>query len=149
MKQTIVSDLDGTIALDDGRAKKYLWGREPQHRDWDGYYSEVSSDLPNMSVIHLLRRMSLSGADIWILSGRRDDTRKETVEWLKNHMVPYSALIMREMGDRTQDNILKIEWAKKWLSPDQILFVLEDRDRMVQAWREYGVDCFQVRPGAF
>lgn len=100
--------------------------------------------------------MHEDGHIIWIMSGRREDTKEATLEWLEKNEVPWDYISMRGVGDRTQDTELKINWAKtEKLYADEdpvihrILFVLEDRQRMVDAWREEGITCFQVRPGNF
>jgi hypothetical protein len=30
-----------------------------------------------------------------------------------------------------------------------VIFVLDDRDKVVEAWRNYGLPCWQVRPGVW
>jgi hypothetical protein len=32
---------------------------------------------------------------------------------------------------------------------DNVKFVLDDRDAVVEAWRNYGLVCWQVRQGSF
>lgn len=167
-KDTIICDLDGTIALDNGRAQLFL---HPPHkpncaslendrigfpcdcgwkRDWDGYYNACDQDRPNWPVINLLRFYWEDGYNIRILTGRRESTRDVTVRWLANHAVPHHTLIMRKDGDYTDDNVLKPTVAQRYgWTPDIVEVVLEDRSRVVTAWRELGYTCFQVAPGTF
>ena len=49
-----------------------------------------------------------------------------------------------------KDDVLK----KKWLDDlfpniDDITCVFDDRDKVVQMWRDNGISCFQVAPGNF
>lgn len=171
MKDTIICDLDGTIALDKHRnhflhpAHKEGCRRIPPDplderdlksgctcgwkRDWDSYYDHCGSDEPNWPVITLLRRMSIDHK-VLILTGRIERTREVTVCWLDRHGVPRENMHMRATEDRTQDDKMKIDWAKEYTGgPESVLFVLEDRQRVVDAWRAAGYTCFQVAPGTF
>jgi hypothetical protein len=61
---------------------------------------------------------------------------------------------MRPDDDFTDDKTLKIQLLERYFGSREamkrdILFILEDRDRMVSAWRELGLPCWQVRPGAY
>lgn len=161
----IICDLDGTIALDTGRSK-WLHGLAcqkfeqplnhdlectcgPGERDWEKYFSLCGTDTPNPAVKTILSTMHLS-ADIWILSGRSMAVSKETVDWIHEHHIPFKYLHMRSISDRTDDHILKLGWAKEFgLTPENTMFVLEDRTRVVDAWRKAGFTCFQVAPGSF
>lgn len=147
MRDVIVVDLDGTLALDDGRAEKYL---RKGKKDWDGYYDAAGDDLPNGPIIALVNTLYGSGNfDVWILSGRIERTREVTEEWLFTQEVLYDNLIMRATDDRTQDTELKLQWVERYNLKGRIRFVIEDRQRMVDAWRAAGFTTLQVAPGNF
>lgn len=154
-KKNIICDLDGTIALDHHR--NHFLHQEGCtgpgcgcKRDWDGYYAACEGDFPNWPVIDLLRLFWEDGYKIHIISGRVERTLEVTSKWLRNHAVPHTSLHLRPEGVFTQDNLLKIVRAKSLgLEPDNVIFCLEDRQRVVDAWREYGYTCFQVAPGTF
>lgn len=165
-KDTIICDLDGTIALDNGRAQLFLHSPHAADcptakqsaapcncgwkRDWDGYYQACDQDQCNDPVANLLRFYWEEGYNIRILTGRRESTRDVTVRWLARHAVPHHTLIMRQDGNYTDDNILKPTWAQQYgWTPEVVEVVLEDRSRVVTAWRELGYTCFQVAPGTF
>ena len=146
MNEIIICDLDGTLALDQGRAQECLHSGK---RDWDAYYDRCHEDLPNLKVIELLENFS-EIASIWILSGRVQRTRSVTLEWLETHRVPFHQLIMRADGDRTDDYELKLRWAQEFgMTPASVWFILEDRTRVVEAWRAAGYTCLQVAAGEF
>lgn len=142
MKDAIICDLDGTLADDSHRAVHL---HPAEVRDWDLYYSLCHLDKPNHAVIAILQRF-VHSHDIFILTGRIQRTQATTVDWLERHDVPYHYLQMRGDHDRTEDTDLKIDWAVKLfdLKPERVLFVLEDRRRVVDAWRKSGYRCFQV-----
>lgn len=165
-KDTIICDLDGTIALDDARAEQYLrkphaencrwWqGDAPTcecgwERDWDSYFAACKDDEPNWPVIDIIRLFWEDGYNIRILTGRKDSVREQTEAWLRKHAVPYHTLLMRPTENRTDDHILKpmMAFAQGWYK-EITLFILEDRQRVVDAWRSLGYTCFQVAPGNF
>lgn len=58
---------------------------------------------------------------------------------------------MRQAGDYTADDVLKKQWLDAMLIDDRrrLVAVFDDRDRVVQMWRNAGVTCFQVASGEF
>jgi hypothetical protein len=160
----IICDLDGTIALDHGRvhylyrdgcpkfkyaaSDKYICSCKPEDRDWKSYFEACDTDEPNMGVIALLHH--IKPHKINIFSGRSQTVAEKTIEWLKKYRVPYDYLQMRAPDSRVADDIMKIKWADDFgLTPANTLFILEDRTRVVEAWRAKGFRCFQVADGNF
>lgn len=148
MKENIICDLDGTLANDEHRAV-HLHPEET--RDWEKYFSLCHLDAPHVAAIEVLNVFYETHMyNITILSGRSMSTAEKTYEWLKKHKVKHNYLQMRGVDDRTQDDVLKLRWAKELgLGPKNTLFVLEDRQRVVDAWRKAGYTVFQVAPGKF
>lgn len=174
MKNVIV-DLDGTLALDihrnhllnklcvmcegggafikgiEGKMKlvecSHCGGKGRTH-DWKTYFSLVHTDIPNHDIIELVKTLA-QHYTILIFTGRISSTLTETVDWLTRHDVPYNKLIMRPDNNRIDDHILKIQWGLEQSPPDHTLFVLEDRGRVVDAWRKAKYTCLQVAPGDF
>jgi hypothetical protein len=58
-------------------------------------------------------------------------------------------LYMRQDGDFRRDDIVKQEILDKYIDKDRVLFVLDDRDQVVDMWRRNGLTCFQVAEGDF
>lgn len=144
--EIVIADLDNTIAMDQGRAKECLHSGE---RNWDTYYDRCGEDKPNDKIIALLDELPAEVV-IWILSGRIQRTREVTVNWLKTHGVRYDMLVMRADDDRMQDSELKLKWATEFgFTPESVWFILEDRDRVVEAWRAAGYLCLQVAKGDY
>lgn len=146
-RDIVIVDLDGTLALDEPRAERYLRG--PEGKQWPQYFAACGDDEPNDAVIQLVRLLKYSGKRIYIFSGRLDSVLKETKEWLSKHNVPYDKLVMRPADNRIDDTILKLQWTVEHEVKDRIWLVLEDRQRMVDAWRKAGYTCLQVAPGNF
>lgn len=151
-KKIYIFDLDGTIALIDHRRH---WLDKSQHEGlslderWRNFFADCVSDEPNWPVIETLTALYNSGTfKIIIFSGRSNEVREQTVEWLRRHRVPYQELRMRQEGDFTPDEELKQEWLGE-MEKSQIVAVFDDRDKVVGMWRGQGVGCFQVAPGDF
>lgn len=145
-QNVIIADLDGTISLVDHR-RHFVEGEK---KDWQAFYQACIEDGANQPVIELLDRMSRDGFIINIFSGREESVRKQTEFWLHNEFVPYDSLLMRPTGDYTPDDQLKRDWL--YLNADlkdKVLFVLDDRQKVVDMWRQEGLTCFQVAKGDF
>ena len=145
-KDLIICDLDGTIALDEHRVHLI---RDPNNRQWEPYFQACGLDEPNWPVIELLQDMYDMDYRIYIFSGRSESVRGITEEWLKRHAVRYESLVMRPVDSREQDHEMKIRWAEEANLKRYVKYVLEDRHRVVEAWRKAGYPCFQVAPGNF
>lgn len=134
--KAVLCDIDGTLAHMTNRSP-FEW-----HRVGEDVYDDKIGEL-----IGLYR----NNAQIILLSGRDGVCRPETEEWLKLFNVHYSALLMRPTGDTRKDSIVKRELFEKHIRDHyQVLFVLDDRDQVVEMWRdELGLKCLQVEPGDF
>ncbi len=134
--RAIICDIDGTLAHHTDRSP-YAWHR-------------VGEDLLDDAVKEVLGLYRPSHAVI-LLSGRDGVCRPETEAWLAQHNVKYDHLFMRAEGDNRKDNIIKRELFDELVKDNyQVTFVLDDRDQVVNMWRnELGLKVFQVAPGAF
>lgn len=146
MKNIIICDIDGTLCTDEHR--NHLLA-DPNNRKWDEYFDLCHLDPPVEAVIKCIQSMYAQGFDIHLMTARVDTVRMKTLDWLANHQVPYHSITFRPAESRVQDNVLKTMWAHELGGPDRVLFVLEDRQRVVDAWRQAGYTCFQVAPGNF
>lgn len=145
MKNIVVFDLDGTLALIEHRLH-FLEGK----KNWRKFFAACKDDMPNEPIIEVLRGLHKQGYEIWIVSGRSDEVKQETLAWLKKFSIPHDHLIMRGFGDLTADHVLKRSWLTKGLIPkEQVLMVFDDRDKVVAMWRSQGLVCAQVAPGDF
>lgn len=146
MKPIYIFDLDGTLA-DAGHRLHFI---HADKKDWRSFFAAAKDDRPIESTIRtmqLLRR----DAEVWIWTGRSDEVKAETIRWwIENDCVPHEWR-MRAAGDHRADHVIKEEWLREIAADDlgRIVAVFEDRDRVVQMWREAGLTCYQVAPGAF
>lgn len=135
--KAVLVDIDGTVALMDGRSP------------FDE--TRVHEDLPNSPVISVVRALQAAGQRIVFLSGRTDSCRNTTVTWLTEHVgVPYEGPFMRSTGDSRKDSIVKVELFDTHVRDVyNVTCVLDDRTQVVQAWRAIGLSVLQVADGDF
>lgn len=138
-KKAILVDIDGTVAIHEGVRGPY---------DTSKYHL----DKPNLPVIKLVQEHAYNmDYDIIFCSGRHEDFRSVTEEWLYEHVkVPIAGLYMRQ-NHGTNDAIEKLDLFDEHIrnGPWCVRFSLDDRDRVVAAWRSIGLTCLQVAPGDF
>ena len=148
MKDTIIVDIDGTVSKVGDRIK-YL---QQKRKDWDSFYDHCDEDEAFQDIIDLIESLHTSGYNVVFCTGRRESVRDKTKNWLSKHfwLIHDYTLLMRKDGDFRHDTEIKPELIKSMnLTPDNVLFILEDRDSMVTKWRELGYRCLQVADGNF
>ncbi len=136
----IICDIDGTLANND-------W-RDPFNTtkcDKDGAYENI---------INLLSQYWIDDESdrpqIILMSGREDSCMLQTKKWLADFQVLYDSLLMRKTDDHRKDSIVKKEiYEDNIQGKFNVRFVLDDRDQVVEMWRELGLTCLQVAAGDF
>lgn len=145
----VVVDIDGTLAKV-GERLKYLQQKSP---DWDAFYNSCFDDEPITEVVDLVK--NLAGIyHIIYCTGRREQVRDITYEWLEKHSLPDGHLLMRPNGDTRHDTSVKPAILFSFLEKHDrekgdIAFILEDRCRVVELWRSLGIKCLQVAKGDY
>lgn len=155
LPKAILCDLDGTLAL--------MGNRSP----YDASQCDVL-DKPNWPVIITVLAMHQQGVEVIFMSGRDSQYRPQTVNFIEQwcrpefltqlteqvgpavtSVIPYE-LHMRGTGDQRKDSIIKSELFDEHVRGKyNVLFVLDDRNQVVDFWRSIGLSCFQVAPGNF
>jgi len=139
--------MDGTLCNSDHRQHYLTNGK----KDWAGWFRDMHLDPPHEDVIQFYDFAVASGIPVFICTGRDDSSRQVSQNWLDEHgITSIEGLYMRRAGDRRDDSIVKKEMLDviRGLGYNPVL-AFEDRDRVVNMWRENGVRCFQVAPGNF
>lgn len=132
----ILVDVDGTLA--------HMQGRSPYD------YTKVATDLLDEVVAELVASAADAGYTIIVCSGRDDSCRDDTADWLNRHKIHFDQLLMRKTGDDRKDSIVKSEIFDQQIAGKyNIRYVLDDRDQVVEMWRERGLKVLQVAPGDF
>ena len=166
-KNTIIFDLDGTLANIDKR--KEFATKSNGKLDWDVFFSSsnIKLDVPNEPVVKMAQMFAENGFNVVIFSGRNDRSFHTTRSWLTHNRIPFQKLIMRpdkflNWGDKiasgniaTQemrfmpDEILKKHMLDLFVDIDDVFLVVDDRNKVVKMWRDLGLSVFQVAEGDF
>lgn len=143
----IVVDLDGTICDCAHRVDLAKAGK------WEEFHDACRDDKPFSKIVTLLR--ALKNYQLLFLSGRGEEWRQDTIDWLSRHSVPLpDMLLLRPKGDYRRDGVLKTElltelFGSQKAALDSILLALDDRDQSVEALRNYGLTVLQTREGDY
>lgn len=147
IRKLIVVDLDGTLANLDHRVH-HVRSEKP---DWDAFNKACVDDKPNAWAVKLINEMAKAyGIRLVIVSARSKVVEQETKDWLNNHVEAFftgdvELFMLREAGDTTEDVELKMRWLKEVAGgPAAVLMAIDDRQKVVDAWRAAGVTCLQA-----
>ena len=133
---TVICDVDGTLAIRDGRGPFE--------------FAKVGTDQPNREIVRLVQIVASAGLSVVYVSGRPESCRGATETWLSQHVRVAGPLLMREDGDVRSDEQVKRELLERAVgNREEVFLVIDDRDRVVRMWRELGLTCLQVGEGNF
>jgi hypothetical protein len=144
VNEIVIFDIDGTLA--DISARQHHVRSHP--KNWNAFFQGMSKDKPVTSLVRLANILYDAGAYIVLCSGRNERHRTETVRWMEQEGVRYHELRLRADDDMRSDVKAKREMLQG-LDRSKILFVVEDRSRVVDMWRAEGLTCLQCAPGDF
>lgn len=120
-------------------------------RDWFEY-EKVISDEADFAVRNIVNAFYDKGYTVLFVSGREGTAvcKDLTQRWLNENGFKHHSLMMRKEGDYRRDSIVKQEIYEQHIKDKYVVeFVLDDRQQVVDMWREVGLKCLQVAPGDF
>lgn len=146
MRKAIIFDIDGTVANCEHR----------QHLaavNFTAFEDGCVDDTPYENVIEIIRRIDRANIGlhpqdritIFACSGRQDKYRKITEDHLLAWDCPYEELLMRPTGDCRKDSIVKAQFLDYIQQTHEVIMAFDDRQQVVDMWRERGITCAQVR----
>lgn len=142
-EECIIVDVDGTLAhIADGR------------NPYDA--SRAMNDAADDAVSVITAMFYNHGYKVIILTGRNEEHREVTEQWLEANNIPYDELYTRmnddidEQKNPLKDAIVKQRLYETHVKPRfNVKFVLDDRNQVVDMWRSLGLKCLQVQEGNF
>ena len=139
LQHIYICDLDGTVALMNGRSPF----------DW----KSVGEDLPNKHVVDTIRKL-YQDTHVVFMSGRDEVCKPESIQWIHEHLGIHKndiEIYMRPEGDYRKDSIIKKELYENHIKDKYyVIGVFDDRNQVVDLWRkEIGLTVFQVNYGDF
>lgn len=159
----IVFDIDGTLA--NIKHRLHYIKSEPATNsyeeingtgkpDWDSFNAAMHEDKINPHIAAINK--SMCGREYGrvsypaiIVTGRPDIYREVTEKWLSHHGINYCYLFMRAKDDYRSDVNIKREIAERNIADAKVLFVIDDRSKVVDMWRELGYKCLQCQKGDY
>lgn len=132
-EECIIVDVDGTLAhIADGRSP------------YDA--SRAMNDSLDDAVSVITAMFYNHGYKVIILTGRNEEHREVTEEWLKANNVEYDELYTRmnsdvdENGKQLEDSIVKERLFRTYVQPRfNVKFVLDDRAQVIRMWESNGL----------
>lgn len=136
----IICDIDGTLAHHDNKRDIY-----------DA--SKAMGDRLDTVVADIILSHYERGDHVIFCSGRDSQYREITGDWLALHDLwvrDRSELLMRPAGDTREDGVVKTDLYHTYIEGKyNIRYCLDDRQRVVDSWRDLGLKCLQVAEGDF
>jgi HAD superfamily, subfamily IIIB (Acid phosphatase) len=143
--EAIIFDIDGTIANIMHRVHHV----KGEKKNFDKFYDDIESDLLNEWAKAIISPLK-EDYTIILCTGRMEQYRKRTNDWLTKHGIWYDFMLMRKDGDHRQDSIIKEELYKEGIEPHyKVAFVVDDRQQVVDMWRKLGLTCLQCAHGKY
>ena len=146
-KQTIIFDVDGTIA--DVEHRRHFVSQKPA--DWKSFREQTKFDTPVEWVCDIAKRFIAQGDNVAFFSARNESersiTEKQISEWIGEG---HQGLFLRPDGDFRRDDEFKSDLADKFEEVGgKIDIVFDDRNQVVDMWRQRGTTVVQVADGDF
>jgi len=149
--KALVIDIDGTLSNIEHR-RHYVMNKPTKWKGtkmWREFNSSMHLDTVNPWCLEIIERFKKDYSVI-LCTGRMTEFMKVTVKWLTDNQIHFTHLYMREDGDYRGDDIVKEEILKEKILPQyDILFTVDDRQRVVDMWRKNGLTCLQCDEGNF
>ena len=138
----IICDLDGTLALHQGRTP-YQW-------------EYIHTDKMDIRMARLINEFAKHNVLIIFLTGRPENVREATEKWLNESFEHYKMdvkynLIMRPITDIRKGAITKKDLYEKFIESHRYntLCVFEDSNTCTEMWRSLGLLTCQVANGEY
>jgi len=145
----IIFDVDGTLS---DPSHRLHWIRHSP-KNWAAFNRGIPNDPPNNDIIWMLKTFHKAGSTILIATGRGEENRTVTENWLRDVAGVeglYDKLYMRPHRDYRSDDVIKSEILDQMFAEgyDPTMCV-DDRQQVVDMYRGRGLRVLQVAPGDF
>jgi len=158
---TVIYDIDGTLA-DIEHRRIFVTGKK---KDFNAFNNAMSEDVINVPIVKLHTMCHNAGYQILYCTGRMEEHRALTIEFLKmvheesgiierETLCPFSPQLIMRPDERRSDPDWEVKQDMlheilKTLDKKNILFTVDDRQKVVDMWRANGLTCLQVAEGNF
>lgn len=147
----IVMDLDGTLC---DCSHRVHWA---QAKQWEEFHAGIPEDKPNADAVLFLNAIEMLGThSLIIVTGRDERQSNATWAWLRAQGLDrhFDNALFRPEGNHAPDHELKLHLVSEFFGSrenalNEVALILEDRDKVVEAWRDAGFRCWQVQAGSY
>lgn len=116
--------------------------------DYEAFNNSLEKDIPNAKVVKICQALADNYA-IYICTGRPEKFRERTEKWLESYGIPYNQILMRPDNNSESDAVIKKRMLDSIQRTCNVVAVFDDRDKVVNMWRENGILCCQVAKGEY
>lgn len=141
----VIFDMDGTLC--DVRSIRHYVAKSDaagSRRDFHAFHSESINCPAHATVADLARQVSAAGIKTVIVTAREAKWGIHTALWLREQGIEYDAMLMRDDGDYRSDADVKRSIAVRLLLEYVPLVAVDDRDDIIDVWREKGIPTLKV-----
>ena len=147
--KAILVDIDGTLANITHR----LHYVKEKRKNWKKFFEEMKDDSVNEWCRNLVYHYFNAGYVIIFMSGRPEDYRSVTHKFIDEKAQLYHTgyqLFMRPSKDSRKDSLVKEELYLTHIKDKYTIeLVIDDRQQVVDKWRELGLVTLQCAKGDF
>lgn len=141
----VVFDIDGTVS----DASKRLHWVQSRPKNWAAFNRHMGED-PEIASVAALARMLYVDHRLVFCTGRSEDDRSVTEQWLAKHDLKHHGVYMRPKRDHRPDFEVKRDLINQiWQEHGRPDLIFEDRSRNVEMFRSLGLQCLQVAAGDY
>lgn len=116
--------------------------------DYEAFNDSLEYDKPNENVAKICRALH-DKYNIFICTGRTEKYRARTETWLDKNGIDCDELWMRPDGNTEPDAVVKKRMLDAIEMSNAVIAVFDDREKVVNMWRENGILCCQVAKGEY
>jgi phosphoglycolate phosphatase-like HAD superfamily hydrolase len=130
----VVFDVDGVLA--DVRHRLHHVERRP--KDWESFFAAMDDDGPLADGVAMARERAAQGHVLVYLTGRSEDHRALTRDWMSRHGLPAGRLVMRRTEDRRPARVFKPAALRRIAQDGRVVEVVDDDVAVVDVLRREG-----------
>jgi FMN phosphatase YigB (HAD superfamily) len=146
-KKYVIFDLDGTLI--NISSVVHL----ADAKEWEEFADATLTCPPFPEMVEYARHIQqLKTVGLIVVTAKPERLRQRTLNWLSMQGIIADELLMRPNKDFRTSAELKPGLLQQHLGDEwkgQILFAIEDRDKVVDAWRALGIACLQCAPSLY
>jgi predicted kinase len=153
----VIFDIDGTLAHMNSRRGPFEWDKVDDD-DVDTNIKILNNILNSyknywekyLNVYGKSLNEGLNDIKIFIFTGRDGFAKERTKDWLEYNEIYYDKLHIKGENDNRKDTIVKKEMYDENIKDKyNVICIFDDRDQIVQMWRDMGLTVCQVANGDF